>query len=686
MRVDQNAVVKNMQKRIKLILLFSVILLFTCSVAGILLVALRQRGQSATMKEAKLAFDARDYGKAKEQLLEIVRRNPAEESAYRMLAEIFESEFSSLNSFYCYSQAISLSPQDTALRIRYAELLNLFSDYPSVITSLREAYDHQELLLPVQTVYLNAVLMDQPEQTWHVAALEKMKSAAPDLGNYLEAVHELRKGNFEKSLKQLEHLAVDKLPVYLRYKRLSYLGGLASRLGQNELAERSYLQLAQQAPALGAFMLGDFYVGQSRYADAEKWFEMMHRLHPDDTGILPSLAEVYAAGKKRDALRVLSEELVPRNKSDAEVALYLSAMEAFLDGQYRECSDILKLTPALETRRFARMMRFSIVWKTGDLDQLEQAARNFKNEADSPEVRQSILALLKPLLISHFNAGDLVSAVKVAKAVVSVSTDQSPVTELAWNVLLTDASSRHDYPRMELLATQILGHTPTHAMALLAMADSMISRGRAEEGMVYLAKLPQDQGQTFFLRALAAEQLGQTEDALRYYRQAWHLFPGDATLFQNYADFLMKQKRYSDLNALFAALPDHPEMNYCKFYLQSVEAKAKGDRMAEASFRSSAIESLRKMQKTPLNRYRLAFLLATSGKDQEAANLYRPLLKEYPNWLELLVNLSEVEAAIGNPEQALLLAEKAVRLAPDSRFASACLKRRMGAGGNSGGK
>ena len=52
--------------------------------------------------------------------------------------------------------------------------------------------------------------------------------------------------------------------------------------------------------------------------------------------------------------------------------------------------------------------------------------------------------------------------------------------------------------------------------------------------------------------------------------------------------------------------------------------------------------------------------------------------------LLLIVNLSEVEAALGNHSDALLLAERALRLEPQSDIAKECLARRKAEAGKQG--
>ena len=89
-----------------------------------------------------------------------------------------------------------------------------------------------------------------------------------------------------------------------------------------------------------------------------------------------------------------------------------------------------------------------------------------------------------------------------------------------------------------------------------------------------------------------------------------------------------------------------------------------------------ALAALEKLPPSPAVDYRRAYLSALAGRDTEAEALYGRLLEDNPQSLPVLLNLSEVKAALGKKQEALSLARSAARLAPDSEAARQCLKRR----------
>ena len=110
---------------------------------------------------------------------------------------------------------------------------------------------------------------------------------------------------------------------------------------------------------------------------------------------------------------------------------------------------------------------------------------------------------------------------------------------------------------------------------------------------------------------------------------------------------------------------------------QQARAAEAGNSPDEArKYYLDALAALEKLPPSPAVDYRRAYLSALAGRDTEAEALYGRLLEDNPQSLPVLLNLSEVKAALGKKQEALSLARSAARLAPDSEAARQCLKRR----------
>ena len=267
---------------------------------------------------------------------------------------------------------------------------------------------------------------------------------------------------------------------------------------------------------------------------------------------------------------------------------------------------------------------------------------------------------------------------------IPVATEKSAAGKLAMNIVLAEASRSRNYEEMQSAASSLLKAEPGNPLANLAMGEALLANGNALESLSYFNNLPEDDGGALIGKALACARLGKEKEAETYFEKAWRKHPGNMTLFRGYGDFLFKRKEYRKLQSLYPALPDIPEAAYWKYFL---DAEIAGIQRRTADSRKNyagAIECLKKMPPTPANLYQTAFLYARIDQDEEAARIYRGLLKENPDSLLLIVNLSEVEAALGNHSDALLLAERALRLEPQSDIAKECLARRKAEAGKQG--
>ena len=166
------------------------------------------------------------------------------------------------------------------------------------------------------------------------------------------------------------------------------------------------------------------------------------------------------------------------------------------------------------------------------------------------------------------------------------------------------------------------------------------------------------------------------DEADRMYAAAWRQAPGNPVLFESYAAFLIDRKRGGEIAALAVELPATPGARHLAAFQQARAAEAGNSPDEARKHYLDALAALEKLPPSPAVDYRRAYLSALAGRDTEAEALYGRLLEDNPQSLPVLLNLSEVKAALGKKQEALSLARSAARLAPDSEAARQCLKRR----------
>jgi len=433
------------------------------------------------------------------------------------------------------------------------------------------------------------------------------------------------------------------------------------------------LAFAKTAPELGAYQLADFYVSRDRLNDAIIWFQKVHEINPADGNSVIALAEAYSSTNDVDNLNALLKGFVPRTKSDIELVNYVRAIIKFQNGSFIDAGKLLDVCPIMSNRRVYKLIRFYSALSGRKLDELKTAAEDLKKAVDTEESNARLVTSMRGLLMDFYQRNDVESAGKVANAILAVADKPGPDRMLAMNVALINAAKVRDYSRMEVLSSQILKEIPDHKLATLSMGDALLAKGQIKESLIFFNKLPADDSGALMGRALANQTAGRVDEAAKCYKAVWAQHPGDPMIFQYYADFLMDQKQYGEVMKLFASLKDTPQNEYFKSYLNGRIAEIKGDKDVMIKQYGQAIDYLKKMPPDKANRYRLAYLLATCNRDAEAAAVYRELLKENPEWVMVIINLSET---LGNLREALLLAEKAFRLDPKDPNVKTCLERR----------
>lgn len=672
-----------MKKKIKLILLFFVVFVSLGAICAVGYFALAQRKETAKLADAGKYFRMHDYARAKPLLAGGVGKDPANESAYRMLAEIFESEFDFRSAAYCYKHASSLAPLDSELRSRYVAVLSLLEQYPAVISVLKTDFE-QNRLSNIDLAYYTEALIAVSEQIAAAGNMGKLKSFSATIHQYLEGVSALKRSDLQNAHRFFSSLRLAELPDSLRYKTLLFLGSGSERDRRSEEAERYFRTLADEVPALGAYPLADHYIRQRKFGKAIPWLEKTLSIQPKHTLSRVALAELLIAEHQPEKLGKLIAGSKPDNQNDIEIINYMYALLAFSEGRRADILPYLELAPFLADRQVYRMMKLNSLAARKEIGKLVESFDELGRRVHSPEAREELLQSVAPLLSELYNSGDTGNALKIARAMIPVATEKSAAGKLAMNIVLAEASRSRNYEEMQSAASSLLKAEPGNPLANLAMGEALLANGNALESLSYFNNLPEDDGGALIGKALACARLGKEKEAETYFEKAWRKHPGNMTLFRGYGDFLFKRKEYRKLQSLYPALPDTPEAAYWKYFL---DAEIAGIQRRTADSRKNyagAIECLKKMPPTPANLYQTAFLYARIDQDEEAARIYRGLLKENPDSLLLIVNLSEVEAALGNHSDALLLAERALRLEPQSDIAKECLARRKAEAGKQG--
>ncbi len=446
---------------------------------------------------------------------------------------------------------------------------------------------------------------------------------------------------------------------------------------QNEpLSEAKLKAAAELVPVLGAFPLATFYLNRNNPAEALVWLKECLKADPGHVRAKLDMIDICASDKDVEQLREMLASDTPRNRDGQECSNYLKAAIALYEKRYKDVLPLLDAAPHILHRLGYQSMRLEARIALQDVYRIPENVTALTRLSNSAQIRQHVADRLYLLLV------DLVKQEKNGEAD-TIATVLLPMMDNArfsaavptFKMLLLSAMKRNDYQKAMDYSACLLRYDPQMPLANLTMGEALIATRRPDKALAYLKAAP-DSLSVFYDRARAYTILKDDHNAELAYRTAWEKFPGDVILFSAYADFLFARQRFNEINSLVTGMPDSPDAKYAISTIKAKIAGKAGDKKESVRLYSEALELLKTFPASDETLYRQAYLYALTGQDSKAGSIYRQLLKKVPNSMIVLLNLSEVEAVLGNHQEAMVQAETAARLYPDAQETKDCISRR----------
>lgn len=660
-------------KKAKFLLPGAVTALSALCLAVIVWLAVAGRRDAAEFAEAAGAFEQGDYRSALPRLAAVVGKDPSNAAAYRMLGAIFESERNYSSALFCYRQAKGLDPQDPALKTKYAEMLSAVGDARTLLNSFKQDFDRKKLSGDDLFYYLEALIADGKSE----AAEAVLKTGQPDEAAriaYLRGFLALKRNDPAAALHSFAKIPDGALPVPARLRLLGMTGAVQFAAGNEAEAEKAFRLLAAEVPETGDYLLAQFYRRTGREREYRVQLEETVQANPLLTAARIELAEQYAGEKNTAGLKQLLRQ--PNNRAEAEAFSYIEAMRALLEGRFADAEKSLSAAAAFAGRPLYQAIRMQCRIARQDVGMLPESVNALLRLTPTPEARSQVVSELFPLLLELARRDAGTEAAECAELILSVSDQPSPARTTALEVRLQTAAAAGDPAGMLRSAAALLKENPDHPAANLAMGDAQLAMRKPDAALDCFNRLPADSPTAQFGKARAFAMQQKPDEADRMYAAAWRQAPGNLVLFESYAAFLIDRKRGGEIAALAVELPATPGARHLAAFQQARAAEAGNSPDEARKHYLDALAALEKLPPSPAVDYRRAYLSALAGRDTEAEALYGRLLEDNPQSLPVLLNLSEVKAALGKKQEALSLARSAARLAPDSEAARQCLKRR----------
>ncbi|MDR0931989.1 MAG: tetratricopeptide repeat protein [Victivallales bacterium] len=662
-------------KKTKFILSIAIAVVSVGCILVLLYFVIAERRNAKNLNDATEFFRKGNYEKALPLLNEIVRQDPTSESAYRMLAKISESEYNFAAALQYYRQIKDLNALDPEVQLKYVECLSAIGEFKTIINELKTRFENNKLSTSELFYYLEALVATGKTKEAK-ARLAKPGGLASDQISYLNGMIELRDNHTSKAFEILRQTDPAKLPFSIHARLLSALGGAAEVSGDKIASEKAYTELAKTAPMTGPYLLARFYSRQGKSEQYLEWLKKAVSLNPLHMAARIDLAEYYAAEKDANSLNKLIRN--PSNRSEAEALSYIRAMSSFLDKRYADAAKQLNVATPFAERPLYLAMKLQCLINAEDVEKIPACINALLAIQATPEAKSRLTNELYPLLLKLYQNNEFGKANKVAKVVLTLSNKQtSPARTLALAIDLQDAITAGDPAQTGVRLNTLLAEAPNNQFANLIAGNLLLGSNLPERALVHFKRVPEDNAAAQFGAARAEMALGKNEDAEKSFAKAWSIVPGSTAVFATYSEFLNNIKRGDQIEKLIPQLPDTPEARFLTAIARANRSTGANQPDEARKFHLAALNELDEMPSTPLNEYRRANLFALTDQDAKAETAYDKLLKSFPRWLPVLVNQSEVKASLGKHKEALELAQRAVRVAPNSDAAKLCLKRRI---------
>jgi len=661
-------------KKIKYLLLAVIIAVSVVCIAVVVYFAIAGRAEAQKIAAATDAFRKGNYAAAYPQFLEIVRKDPSNAEAFRMLGAIDESRHNYPAALQNYQQARGLSPLDPELKTKYLEMLAAIGDFPSLLNTFRSEFE-QNKLSPAETFcYLEAMIAAGKNEKTTRDALDKWKGPA-DQRSYLNGLLEFKNNRPAEALKEFGKIPKTALP-FPAYCRLLAMRGAALQVaGNTAAAEETFRQLAKASPENGGFLLAQFY---KRIGQDKQYREQLIKLvkeSPQQLAAIVELAELYAADKNIKALTALKRS--PQNRTEVEIYSYIDAMRAFLEQRYSDAEKSLAIASMFSGRPLYQAIRMLSLIATKNVDKIPECVNALLKISQSPESRKQVLDNLQPLLLELIREKKVKEATRISELVISVSNQNSPLLTIAREILLEEAIAAGNATKATDYAEALLKDNPKLVSANLAMGSILLAEQKPKEALSCFRQISADNAAAAVGEARACLALNRPKEAETAFKLALKLSPSNLNAFEGYALFLIDRKRGKEIDSYIPGLPDTPEARFLIATIRAKRADAAGNADETKKYNIEALAELEKMPASPGVNYQRAYLYALTNQDAKAEPIYEKLLLENPQQLMVLLNLSEVKAALGKKQEAMNLAERAIRLDPNSSLAKQCLRRRQ---------
>ncbi len=612
---------------------------------GIAYLAFVHKSTTHLMTQAAEALKAGEDQKAKEVLSDVIRRDPYNENAHRMLAELSEKEKDYFSSMYFWGEVTVLNPLDKKACLNFFETAFLGG---------AGTYAYEKYLI-------NKPAKDLTDDILFRLGLIAMNRRDQDVSFEIKEELSLRKSPYIDLLQINEALIAGTFDVFKQF------GELALRTQSEGVRDCANAALAADSLARGELekALGYFglitgadpyaridatiikaqcYLAQEDIKQARAAYEEVYRMQRANIPLMLTCVELAFTDNDPQAILKMTEKLNVASKSGLALDYYLRSLVASLSGENENALKYINLAGSFQNRVVGRILKFKLASELKDLPNATESAQALVSSG-LPAILKEVLQQHLLELITEAEKAENTDAAKSLAASLLVIAPEQPV---ALGYAMVQALNDQNYPVVLRYAESLLKQNPTSNPAFEAKCIALFGQGLFRDGVAWTdAKLKQEPTNHLaaIFQARFASNSGQIEKAVQRYTEAVPFVPVE--ICEEAGNFIISTSQ--DPEKFFQTLEASPDL--------AKQMLAKGLRAQQAMKESDPVKAEELLRqaialypKAPGVRSALATLLYSQNRKTDARKVLEEGIKDNPASDNLKVRLAALLLEDTTPE------------------------------------
>lgn len=694
--------------------IISFLILTTLSViVGVGYIATKYKSTSSMMTEASALINSGDEMLAKDILLKVIVKDPSNEEAIVMLANISEKSESADITSERWQQAYDLNPLNSNYYNKmFMSLINAHYDSLTLI-KYQEFENSPEMTDEIRFHTAMACLrLGRLEKLAQINAKLKKQSM---YSRIIDAYIALSRDNHRVALKKFSEILKNPLnTIESDYVNLGmaycYMG--ISNLNEAKKCMKKIVGKSGGTESELKILKAHVCIIEKQPKKALDFYMKACEVQRTNIPVILDAAELALSLSNVDKISKLRNLIPTINKFALMFDYYLEALYQSVKGNTSAAREALSLSGYLQNRNVARILAFKLACEASDIPAIENLVRTLPPVLPN-NLKDAFAYDIMCIMIKHKN--DTATVEKLCATILEFR----PETEYAQRVVMNFETRNKNYSRALVLSNDILKANPHDRMAYETHTVALDKLSKYMEGLNFV-KAKANDGDSFSI-VYAAKFAAKSErfsEAVKYMLMAAKLaLPPDLCLEfgkfiiengdgQQSASYISEIQKRGDnnehaiANVLMAELSQKSRNSEAarKYYEETLKILPKyelpyialalidyinNDKLAA---RQELERGLEFIPDSSVLKLRLASLLVESKKSEDikyASDLINSMPEDMKNSAFAQAVLSHVLSLCNKPNEAMQAAQKAYALAPTDpeilyQLSSRMLEQRLG--------